>query len=61
MIRSRDEHERRRIVAIASAIVAGQIEKGELDPNDEPALRIATKQAVETAASAYRAAEEYLC
>lgn len=60
-IRARDEHERERIAAIAIELVSGQVEKGEVDFQDDEALRRATRIAVRDAALAYRAAMEYLC
>lgn len=60
-IKMRSPNERERVLAIATRIVAGQVAKGEVDDNDPEALKAATKEAVETAVVAYRAAEEYLC
>ena len=60
-IQMRSPEERKRVLAIATRIVTGQVAKGEVDDNDPEALRAATKEAVETAVVAYRAAEEYLC
>ena len=60
-IKMRSPNERERVLAIATRIVAGQVAKGEVDDNDPEALRAVSKEAVETAVAAYRAAEEYLC
>jgi TPP-dependent pyruvate/acetoin dehydrogenase alpha subunit len=60
-IKMRSPHERERVLAIATRIVAGQVAKGEVDDNDPEALKKATREAVETAVVAFRAAEEYLC
>lgn len=49
-----------RVTAIASELVASQVIKGELDPDDEGALRAATREAVETAIAVHDAAMEYL-
>jgi hypothetical protein len=54
------EHRRKRVIDIAMQMVASKIKKGELDPNDDDALRKATKLAVSDAAAAYDAAEEYV-
>lgn len=59
MIRAGSEQARQRIIAIATQIVASQIKAGEIDPEDETALRAATRRAVADAAAAYRAAEEF--
>lgn len=60
-IKMRSPHERERVLAIATRIVASRVAKGEVIPEDEAALRAATKEAVQMAVAAYRAAEEYLC
>lgn len=60
-IKVRHDEERKRVLAIATRIVAGQVANGEVNPDDEEALKKATQEAVETAVEAYRAAEEYLC
>lgn len=54
------EPDRRRIVEITVAIVSGMVAKGEVDPEDDDALRAATKRASEDARAAYLAALEYV-
>ncbi len=60
-IKMRNEHERERVLAIATQIVASQVAKGEVDPEDEVTLKKATQEAVKLAVEAYRAAEEFIC
>lgn len=60
-IKMRHEHEKERVLAIATQIVASQVAKGEVDPEDEVALKKATGEAVKVAVEAYRAAEEFIC
>jgi len=55
-----DERDRKRIIELTMQIVAGQIEKGEVDPADEKALRETTKKAAALARTAYFAALEYV-
>ena len=57
----RNPEERERVLAIATRIVASQVAKGEVDPEDEAALKKATQEAVKPAVEAYRAAEEFIC
>lgn len=59
-IRVRDEAERKRVVEIATSIVASRVARGEIDPEDDTELRGAMKEAVDDAVVAYRAAVEYL-
>jgi len=59
-IKMRNAEERERVLAIATRIVAGQVAKGEVDPNNEDALRAATQEAVKTAVEAYRAAVDFV-
>ena len=54
------EQRKKRISAIACEMVASQVLKGEVDPDDEGALRAATREAVETATAVYDATMEYL-
>lgn len=56
----RSAEERERVLAIATRIVAGQVAKGEVDPNNEAALKAATQEAVKTTVEAYRAAVEFV-
>jgi len=60
VIRAGSEAARQRIIAIATQIVASQIKAGEIDPEDDAALRKATRRAVADASAAYRAAEEFV-
>lgn len=55
-----DERDRKRIIELTMQIVAGQIEKGEVDPDDEKALREAAKKAAALARTVYFAALEYV-
>lgn len=48
------------IKRIACEMVASQVEKGEVNPDDAAALRAAVAEAVETARAAYDAAMEYV-
>lgn len=50
---------RKRIVAIATQIVASQIEKGEIEATDE-AIKKAMPEAIATAKAAYNAAVEFI-
>jgi hypothetical protein len=55
-----DEWTKRRVVVIASALVQGMVERGEIPLTDE-AIKEAMPQAVADARAAVIAAEEYLC
>lgn len=55
-----DEQDRQKIVALTVRLVAGMVERGDVDPDDDAALRAATKKCAETARSAYFAALEFL-
>lgn len=55
-----DEDYKRRVKAIACALVAGMLERGEI-AETEDAIRAATKRAVADAKQVVRAAEEYIC
>lgn len=52
--------DRERILSIATAMVADRVVKGEVNPDDEAALRKATKAAVADARLAYFAALEFV-
>ncbi len=54
-------HEKKRIVEIATALVAGRVAAGELKLKDNRAFKKAVQEAVADAVQAYRAAEEFLC
>jgi len=54
------QHRKERITAITMQIIASQINKGQLNPDDEDALRAATRQACKDAATAYDAATDFL-
>lgn len=49
-----------RIKQIACEMVASQVEKGEVNPDDDAALRAAVAEAVDTARAVYDAALEYV-
>ena len=55
------ERRRERIIQITCQLVESMVLKGELDPDDDEALKKATRAAANTARAAYNAAEEYLC
>ena len=55
-----DEITRRRVVSLASRLVEGMIQRGEIPFTDE-AIRAAMPQAVSDAKSVVLAAEEFLC
>lgn len=55
-----DEHFKSRVKEIATAIVIGMIERGEIPKTDE-AILAAFPEAVDTARAALCAAEEFLC
>jgi hypothetical protein len=55
-----DETDKRRIAALVVKMVEGKIERGELDPNDDAAIRAAAKEFAPIARSAYFAALEYI-
>lgn len=59
-----DERERRikidRVTAIAEALIAGQIEHGQLDPENAETMEKAIKIAIRDAAKAYDAALEFV-
>lgn len=57
-LKVRDDGEKARVVKIAQEMVANQILKGELNPNDDAALKAATQRACRDALAAIRAAEE---
>lgn len=59
-LKVRDDGEKARVVKIAQEMVANQILKGELNPNDDAALKAATRRACRDALAAIRAAEEFL-
>lgn len=54
------DHRKQRIKQIACEMVASQVKKGEVNPDDDAALRAAVAEAVETARAAYDAAMEYV-
>lgn len=55
-----NEQDKRQITNLTLRIVSGQIEKGELDPNDDKALKKATREAAAIAKEAYFAALEFV-
>lgn len=55
-----DEQGKRRVVEIAEQIVTSMVLRGEVDPDDDEALRAATREAVKTAKAAYIAALEFM-
>jgi hypothetical protein len=57
---NRIEERRTAIHNIVLQIVASQIEKGEVDPDDDVQLRDATKEAVRTARETYDAVQDFL-
>lgn len=54
------EEDFKRIREITITLVAGQISKGELNPEDETALKKAVQQAARDARQAYYAALEFM-
>lgn len=54
------EQDRKQIVAITVRIVAGMVEQRKVNPEDDEALRTATKEAAATAKAAYFAALDFL-
>lgn len=60
VIRKRAEERTKRVREIAVEIVTNRVAKGELDPEDNAALRAAVIQAGRDAAAVYDAALEYL-
>jgi len=55
------EHRRKRILAITEAMLTTMVMQGELDPDNDAALKKATKRAAADAKAAFDAAVEYLC
>jgi hypothetical protein len=55
-----EERRKKRVTAIALEIVESRVLKGEVNMDDAAAMEAAVKDAVETAAAAYDAAEEYV-
>lgn len=55
-----DEIARKRIIEITIMLVDGMVERGELDPDDDVALRAASRKAAADARSAYYAALEFI-
>ena len=51
---------KQRILEITEQIVTSQVARGEVDPEDDEALKKATYKAVRTAQAAYDAAMEYI-
>lgn len=56
-----DPEVRKKVKAIAVLLVASQVEKGELNPDDPEALKAATERACLDAITAYHAAEAFMC
>ncbi|HDS1721852.1 hypothetical protein NPS53_08060 [Pseudomonas putida] len=51
---------KQRIIEIAEQVVAGMIDSGSLNPDDETAMDLACRQAVADATQLYDAATEFL-
>jgi hypothetical protein len=54
-------HDKERIVDIATRLLDGMAQKGEVDPADDAAMDAAMKRCVRDAATIYNAALEYVC
>ena len=54
------QRRKQQIINLTMRLVAGQIETGTLDPNDDAALRKATKQAAADATATLNAVEDFL-
>lgn len=54
-------HDRERILALTRSFVEGRVARGELNPENEYALKKAVKQAAFEAQQVYNAALEYVC
>ncbi len=59
-MRIEDPVARERVRSITMQIVTYRVAKGEVDPEDEEALRAAVREAAQLALEAYRAAEEFV-
>jgi hypothetical protein len=55
------EHDKERIVAIATALLGGMVKAKEVDPCDDEAMTKAMHRCVREAASVYAAALEFVC
>lgn len=60
VIKKKADERTKRIREIATEIVTNRVAKGEVDPEDDAALRAAVIQAGRDAAAVYDAAMEYL-
>lgn len=60
-MRIKDPEDRKKIRNLTVALVAGMVEKGNLDPRDNAALKKATMESAKLAHHAYYAALEFLC
>jgi hypothetical protein len=55
-----DEHATRRIIAIATELLAGMVANGDVNPDDEAAMKRAADECARTARDAYFAALEFI-
>jgi hypothetical protein len=55
-----DEQARKRIVEITVMLVEGMVAAGEVDPDDDEALRTATRRCAADARATYNAALEFI-
>lgn len=58
--RARDAEEKRAVTNLATRIVVGMAEKGQIDPDDDDEIQAAMRRAVPMAFTAYRAAIDFL-
>lgn len=58
--RARDAEEKRAVTNLATRIVVGMAEKGQIDPDNDDEIQAAMRRAVPMAFTAYRAAIDYI-